>query len=342
MAASSRLLQLVRWFAAVVLLGVASSAFAFGTSARFVVLTNEDPQFSVTGVWAFQGPGPSSTGINPTFFGELWRNIAASGGAETATARWEFGVLAPSPGFYSFDAFIPDEGNNSGNAVVYRLESASFSIFSGCGAYSTLVTFTGVNADTFEGRWLQIGTQALATGTCYRLVLSNAGNGGAVIAANAVRAERLFESNATITDMPRVATAFAVATTNIASTSNAVPTIITTLTVTCPQSGNVMVNGSGESAAVTNVNGTNFNGLAYSISKNSMATDNANVVQSSSLATFNGDANRDFLNVSRIDSCGAGESITYRLTAYRSQAATGPGSFIWNGRLLGQYFAGGF
>jgi hypothetical protein len=93
---------------------------------------------------------------------------------------------------------------------------------------------------------------------------------------------------------------------------------------------------------VTNIAGTNFNGLAYSISKNSTATDNANVVQSSALATFNGDANRDFLNVSRVDSCTAGESITYRLTAYRSQAATGPTSFIWNGRLIGQYFATGF
>jgi hypothetical protein len=113
---------------------------------------------------------------------------------------------------------------------------------------------------------------------------------------------------------------------------------VTTLTVTCPQIGNVQVTGSGESAAVTNIAGNNFNGLAYSISKNSTATDNANVVQSSSLATFNGDANRDFLNVSRVDSCTAGESIIYRLTAYRAQPATGPGSFIWNGRLVGQYF----
>ena len=115
------------------------------------------------------------------------------------------------------------------------------------------------------------------------------------------------------------------------------PTIVTTLTVTCPQIGNVMVTALGESAAVTNVAGTNFNGLAYSISRNSTATDNANIVQSSSLATFNGDANRDFLNVGRVDSCAAGESVTYRLLAYRAQAATGPTSFMYNGRLIGQY-----
>jgi hypothetical protein len=173
-------------------------------------------------------------------------------------------------------------------------------------------------------------------------VLSNSGNSGAVLLANAVRAERLFESSATITDMPRIATAFAPATTNITSTLIGTPTIVTTLTVTCPQVGSVLVTATGESAAQTNVAGTNFNGLAYSISRNSTATDPANVVQSSALATFNGDANRDFLNASRVDSCTAGESVTYRLTAYRSQAATGPASFIYNGRLVGQFFATGF
>jgi hypothetical protein len=337
----SRLLKLFRWLAAFALIGVASSAFAFGTSARFVLLTNQDSQFSVTGTWANTFPPPSS-GVNPTFYGEFFRSANASGGAETATARWEFGVLAPSPGSYSFDVFWPDTFDFSGSAVVYRLESAPNSIFSGCGTYTTHTTFTGVNADIFEGRWLQVGTATLTTGTCYRLVLSNAGNSGAVLLANAARAERLFESSATITDMPRVATAFAPATTTITSNTPGVPTIITTLTVTCPQIGNVLVTGTGESAAVTNVAGTNFNGLAYSISKNSAATDDANIVQSSALATFNGDANRDFLNVGRLDSCAAGETITYRLTAYRAQAATGPTSFMYNGRLVGQFFATGF
>ena len=334
---------LLRWVAALALVALSSSAFAFGTSARFVLLTNQDPAFSVTGTWTAVSP-PASSSVNPTFYGEFYRSVAASGGAANATATWEFGTLAPSPGLYSFDAFIPDSGDFSGDSVVYRLEQAPFSLFSGCGAYTTLVTFAGVNADNFEGRWLQIGTQALEPGTCYRLVLTNGGasNAPGFILANAVRAERLFESSATITDMPRVASAFTAGTTNITSTSNAAPTIVTTLTVTCPQIGTVMVTASGESAAQTNVNGTNFNGLASSISMNSTATDNNNVVQSSALATFNGDANRDFLNVQRTDSCTAGQSITYRLTSYRSQAATGPASFIWNGRLVAQYFATGF
>ena len=216
MSSGSRLLKLFRWLAAFALIGVASSAFAFGTSARFVLLTNEDAQFSVTGTWANVFPPPLS-GVNPTFYGQFYRSTSASGGAETAVARWEFGVLAPSPGPYSFDAYIPDTGDFSGTAVVYRLESAPYSIFSGCGTYGTHTTFTGVNADNYEGRWIQIGSATLATGTCYRLVLSNAGNSGAVLLANAVRAERLFESSATITDMPRVATAFAPATTTITS-----------------------------------------------------------------------------------------------------------------------------
>jgi hypothetical protein len=103
-----------------------------------------------------------------------------------------------------------------------------------------------------------------------------------------------------------------------------------------------MVTGSGESTAQSNFAGTAFIGLAYSISRNNTASDASNVVQSSALAVFNGDANRDFLSVSRVDSCTANESITYRLTVYRSQAAAGPASFVWNGRLIGQYFATSF
>lgn len=342
MSANSCMLRLVRWFSALLIMGVASSAFAFGTTARFVILTNQDSGFSTTGVWTSVGPPPVSTSSNPTFYGEFYLRVAGSGGAETATARWEFGVLAPSPGSYSFDAFIPDTLDNAGTAVIYRLESAPFGLFSGCGTYTTVVTFAPVNADNFEGRWLQVGTQALITGTCYRLVLTNANNAGDFILANAVRAERLFESSVTVTDMPRLATAFAPGTTFVASTSTAVPTIVTTLTVTCPQVGSVMVTGSGESTAQSNFAGTAFIGLAYSISRNNTASDASNVVQSSALAVFNGDANRDFLSVSRVDSCTANESITYRLTVYRSQAAAGPASFVWNGRLIGQYFATSF
>ena len=58
---------------------------------------------------------------------------------------------------------------------------------------------------------------------------------------------------------------------------------------------------------------------------------------------FNGDANRDFLSVQRVDTCASGESITYRLTGYRAQAATGTSSFMWNGRMVAQFYpSGGF
>ena len=91
--------------------------------------------------------------------------------------------------------------------------------------------------------------------------------------------------------------------------------------------------GSGESTALSNSAGTAFIGLAYSIARDSFATDNSNVVQSSALAVFNGDANRDFLNLQRVDSCTPGLTATYRLTAYRTTPDTGAGSFVWNGRL---------
>jgi hypothetical protein len=333
-----RWLNIVQWFLALLLLAAASGAFAFGTAAKFVLLTNQDSAYSETGTgWQSVTP-PAVAGANPTFYGEFYRVQAGTGGSETATARWDFGNLAPSPGQYSFDAFIPDNGNNSGLSVTYRVESAPFSLFTGCGTYSTLVTFNGVNADNSEGRWVHIGNQDLEPGFCYRLVLSNQLNAGAILIANAVRAERLFESSATITDMPRLANAFTAGITFIGSNSNASPTIVSTLTVTCPQTGQVMVIGNGESAAQSGIDGTSFIGVAYSIAKNSAATDNGNVVQSSALAVFNGDANRDFLFVKRTDTCTRGETITYRLTAYRSQAGTSTSSFIWNAGLSAQYF----
>ena len=74
-----------------------------------------------------------------------------------------------------------------------------------------------------------------------------------------------------------------------------------------PASGIVVVTGSGESTAKSNFAGNAFIGLAYSIARDSNATDNGNVAQSSALAVFNGDANRDFLNVQRVDACTPGQ-----------------------------------
>ena len=135
----------------------------------------------------------------------------------------------------------------------------------------------------------------------------------------------------------------------MASSSNAAPTIVSTLAVTCPATGQVLINGSGESAAVSNAAGTSFIGLAYSISRNAVATDNGNVVQSSALARFSGDANRDFLNIERLDTCTPGQVDTYRLTAYATTAQTNTAntSFVWNARLtsfevpVASTFAGG-
>jgi hypothetical protein len=120
----------------------------------------------------------------------------------------------------------------------------------------------------------------------------------------------------------------------VTSASNPVPTIVTSLPVVCPANGTVFVAGSGESASVSNVAGTAFIGLAYSIARDSTLTDNANVVQSSSLSRFNGDANRDFLSVARRDTCTPGQTNTYHLTAYATTTETSlVSSFVWNGRL---------
>ena len=111
---------------------------------------------------------------------------------------------------------------------------------------------------------------------------------------------------------------------------------MTSVNIVCPASGTAVVTGSGESAAQSNFAGNAFIGLAYSIARDGTATDNGNVVQSSALAKFNGDANRDFLNVQRADTCTPGQAHTYFLTAYATTPQTNiaSGSFVWNGRLV--------
>jgi subtilisin family serine protease len=146
----------------------------------------------------------------------------------------------------------------------------------------------------------------------------------------------VFNGRLTSLEVP-VVNAAAPGTTQVTSASNASPTIVSTLAVTCPASGKVIVAAAGESAAVSNFAGNAFIGLAYSISRDSTATDNNNVVQSSALAVFNGDANRDFLTVQRSDNCTPSQSYTYRLTAYATTPQTNiaGGSFVYNGGLVG-------
>ena len=130
------------------------------------------------------------------------------------------------------------------------------------------------------------------------------------------------------------ANGFAPGSTFVASASNATPTAITSLATICPASGLLVVTGSGESAAKSSFAGNAFIGVAYSIARNSSATDNTNVVQSSALAIFNGDANRDFLHVQRVDAAPRG-GPHLSLTAYATTPQTSivNGSFVWNGRL---------
>lgn len=313
-----------------------ASATITSNPSKFIVLDNQDPGFTITGAatWSF---ARTDTTTGPTWGYDT--RYTTSVASETGRAIWSLGTFPSATGTYGFDVYIPADSLSINTAAVYTVQEDPTG---NCSSFPTnLVTFSPFNQNSAvnEGQFRRIGTATLTYGRCYRIYLSNQSTDtGSKLYADAIRVEHLFESKATIPDMPFVSTNAAPGTTLIASNDNANPTIVTTLTVVCPANGNLDLQGSGESAAQTNVAGNNFNGLAYSISLNSTATDNGNVVQSSALATFNGDANRDFLNVRRVDSCTAGQSSTYRLTAYRAQAATGPASFIWNGRLVAHFF----
>jgi hypothetical protein len=152
---------------------------------------------------------------------------------------------------------------------------------------------------------------------------------------NIANASFVFNGRLTSIIVP-VASSFAPGTMLVGSATNATPTIVTTLNIVCPASAKTIVTASGESAAKSNFAGSAFIGLAYSIARDSTATDNGNVVQSSALAAFNGDANRDFLNLQRSDTCTPGQPSTYYLTVYATtpQTSIPGGSFVYNGGLV--------
>lgn len=340
---------------AVGLAAASGSAFAFSMPA-VVVLDNEDDGSTVSGTTTSVAwlNGTVNNNLVAPPVGETARRMASVTGTATAYVQYDFITLyggTPSlGGSHTLRAFVPND-DTAPNAVdaEYQvwLAPATFALFTGwsCGTYVLEATYSFSQA-VHEGRWGIVGTFATSDGSkCVRVRVTNRAattTAGTVIWADALELSRTYEVSANIVDSPRVANAFAAATNYIPSSSNATPTIIVTNSFTCPKVGRVVVTASGESAAQSGAAGTNFIGLAYSISKNSTATDNSNVVQSSALATFNGDANRDFLNLQRYDTCTAGEAITYRLTAYRTTAQTAgtasSGSFIWNPRLVVMYF----
>jgi hypothetical protein len=347
---------MMRWaatmFAAAVFSVSGSGAFASGNSLKQLLLDNEDPGVTQSGTAfsfvAWQNGTVNSNLLGPPN-GEGARK-ATGVAAETGYLQYDFqpkfGSTLTTGGTYNLSAYVPNDDDNNATGVVYRVYSAPYSFTSpNCGAY-TLENTYNFDQQANEGRWGNVGNFTLGDGLkCIRVQVSNqATSTVGFVWADALNITRLFESRETIVDMPRASSSFAANTSYIASSSNGAPTVITTLSFTCPKSGVVTVTATGESAAVSGV-ASGFIGLAYSISKNSTATDNANVVQSSSLATFVGDANRDFLVANRFDSCTAGESITYRLTAYKATAGTvgtgsggsGSGSFLWNARLVALY-----
>jgi hypothetical protein len=335
-------LKLVRWFglmsAICVSLFAASGAWAtIPTTTKFIIFDNEDPYFTTTGTWSLEVN--TNTNLRGPVYGYYaYSATAVTSGSPTATAIWDFkNRAAIATGNYAIDVFVPAALSANSDAH-YTLQTDP-----ACGTAWTNVTSWTLDqySTANEGRFVRlVAYQPLTVGSCYRLVLSNfSTTGTSRVYANAVRVERMFESKATIPDMPFAVQMFAVATTVISSNSNAAPTIIgTPLSVTCPANGTIVVTGSGESTASSTRNGTAFMGLAHSISLNSTATDNGNVVQSSALGVYNGDTNRNFLNVQRLDTCTSGQTNVYRLTGYASTTDTSLGSFIWNGRLIAQFF----
>ncbi|MCX7043078.1 MAG: hypothetical protein NT117_10545 [Gammaproteobacteria bacterium] len=329
-------------FQALLALGLAVPAPGEAADEKFVVVDDGQAGFTA-GPFTLRtwSPGGPCCLIGPP----------VGTGAHTVDSRnegvaiWNFGVVqADGGGSYSFEAYLPDVVLASTGAN-YWIESGAQSAPLSCAAtqYSQLSLVSAYIAPTLRGSWFHIGTVQLAGQPCVRVVVgrnplsSSTGN----MWADAIRMQRLFEDARTIPDMPKLESITAPATNFITSASNAAPTVLASISFACPRDGNVTISASGESAAVSTA-GSAFIGLAYSISKDSTATDNSNVVQSSALSTFAGDANRDFLYLQRVDSCTEGLSVTYRLTGYATTAQTkisgGAGqSFIWNPRLIVAY-----
>ena len=321
---------------------MANSASASGT--KFLLVDDEDANFTGSGLTSICYQNTTTTELNGPPIGECAKYVNAANGG-VASATWDFGnVSTGAGGSYTVEAYIPDDFVGNADGLTYTVQQNSQALFCG-GTWNTIGTFTSISqqGSGIEGNWLVLGSITLpSTTSCFRVVLTNNSTSSTSrLWADAVRIQREFESKTTIPDMPTASSQLAAATTYITSSVQATPTTLATLVFACPKSGTVIVSGSGESAAVANVGGTFF-GLAYSISKDSTATDNSNVVQSSALSGFNGDANRDFLFVQRSDSCTGGTNVTYRLTGYGTTAATkvaggGGNSFIWNARLTAQY-----
>jgi hypothetical protein len=321
---------------------MANSASASGT--KFLLVDDEDAAFTSTGLTSICYQNTSATELNGAPIGECAKYVNAANGG-VATGTWDFGVVSTGAGgSYTIEAFVPDDFVGNADGLTYTVQQNSAALFCN-GTWNSIGTFTGVSHQGvgIEGNWLVLGSITLpSTTSCFRVVLTNnSASSTSRIWFDAVRLQREFESKTTIPDMPVSASALVAGTTYVTSATNGSPTTLATLVFACPKSGTVIVSGSGESAAVGNA-GSAFIGLAYSISKDSTASDNSNVVQSSALSGFNGDANRDFLFVQRSDACTGGTNVTYRLTGYATTpqtkiAGVGGNSFIWNARLTAQY-----
>ena len=273
------------------------------------------------------GPAVSSLAAGTTY--------VTSATNATPTVVTTLPVMCPAGGMVSVagsgeSAAVSGVGGNAFIGVAYSISRDSTATDNGNVVQSSaLASFNGdANRDFLNVQ--RVDSCTPGQGYTYRLTAY-----ATTAQTNIANASFVWNGRLTATLLP-AATGFAAGSTLIASASNAAPTVVTSMAVTCPASGNVVVSGSGESAALSSFAGSAFIGLAYSIAKDSTATDNGNVVQSSALAIFNGDANRDFLNVQRADSCTPGQMNTYFLTAYATTPQTNisNGSFVWNGRLV--------
>ncbi len=342
----------MRFFSALMFLlfaGLLAATTAQANSNKVVVVddVNATPSgldggFSSTGLTTyFWNPNPTTIELNGPPIGEYARAVDSAPGG-TASATWTLGVIdtGHGAGRYSFEAYIPDDAGGNASGLTYTVQGNG-GIDCSTGTFTTITSFTGISHNR-EGDWLSLGTATITGFTCVRVVLTNASaSPPARVWFDAIRMTRESESSGSIVDMPSTNTGFSAGTTYITSATLATPTQLATMTFTCPRSGEVTVTATGESAAVANAGGA-FMGLAYSITKDSTTTDTGNVVQSSALSTFNGDANRDFLIVQRNDTCTQGTTVTYRLMGYATTPATkiggvGGNSFIWNARLVGVY-----
>lgn len=122
----------------------------------------------------------------------------------------------------------------------------------------------------------------------------------------------------------------------IASSSTATPTILRTVTVVCPVTGFTIARADSQFGLFFSGSGPTYSGtIAYGISRNSTAFDfnHYHFLQGYSGSSFQYNPG----GIQRADTCGAGQSVTYRFVSYLSTGLT-TFTYAWQPKLTVEGF----